>query len=68
MQIINTGEDEEEKELREYRERMFALLPEAQAGNNFTNIFAQQNELDKGFEAFMEEEYNEDKIGELDEE
>ena len=29
VQIINTGEDEEEKELREYRERMFALLPEA---------------------------------------
>ena len=47
---------------------MFALLPEAQVGTNFTNIFAQQNELDKGFEAFMEDEYNENKIGELDEE
>lgn len=44
---------------------MAALLPAA--GSNFTGVFAAQNELDKDFDAFMDEEYNDNKIGELDE-
>ena len=44
---------------------MAALLPTA--GSNFTNVLEGQDELDAGFDAFMEQEYDEDKIGELDE-
>lgn len=50
--------------MREYRERMAALLPAA--GANFTGVFAAQNELDKGFDAFMDEEYDDAQIGGLD--
>ena len=57
-------EDDEERALREYRERMAALLPAA--GANFTGVFAAQNELDKGFDAFMDEEYDDAQIGGLD--
>ena len=35
------------------------------AGINFKQVFENQNELDAGFDAFMDEEYDEDKIGEL---
>ena len=42
---------------------MAALLPNA--GQNFTAVYENQNELDAGFDAFMDEEYDEDKIGEL---
>ena len=65
IQILtgDEGENEEEKALREYRERMAALLPDA--GINFKQVFENQNELDAGFDAFMDEEYDEDKIGEL---
>lgn len=45
---------------------MAALLPEA--GANFAAVYENQNDLDAGFDAFMDEEYDEDKIGELDEE
>jgi hypothetical protein len=45
---------------------MVALLPAA--GTNFGNIFAGQADLDAGFDAFMDEEYDEDKMGELMEE
>ena len=58
-------EDEEEKALQEYRLKMVALLPEA--GQNFTAVYENQNELDAGFDAFMDEEYDDYKIGELDE-
>ena len=37
IQILEDEEDEEEKALREYREAMAALLPDA--GNNFTTVF-----------------------------
>jgi len=70
VQILTGGdddEDEEEKALREYRESMAALLPDA-VGTNFNTVFENQNELDAGFDAFMDEEYDEDKIGELYEE
>ena len=59
-------EDEEEKALKEYRLAMAALLPTA--GANFTNVLEGQDELDAGFDAFMDQEYDEDKIGELYEE
>ena len=64
VQILEAQEDEEERALREYRERMAALLPAA--GANFTGVFAAQNELDKGFDAFMDEEYDDAQIGGLD--
>ncbi len=69
IQILKEEDDEEneeEKALREYRESMAALLPDA--GTNFKAVFENQNELDAGFDAFMDEEYDEDKIGELYEE
>ena len=69
IQILKEEDDEEneeEKTLREYRESMAALLPDA--GANFKAVFENQNELDAGFDAFMDEEYDEDKIGELYEE
>ena len=66
VKILEAEDDEAEIALKEYREKMAALLPTA--GQNFTGIFAQQNELDKGFEAFYGEEYDDDKIGGLDEE
>ena len=46
---------------------MLALLPLATGGANFTSVFGAQKELDADFDAFMEEEYYENKIGELDE-
>ena len=55
-------EDEEEKALREYRERMAALLPAG--GTNFKGIFDGQKDLDADFDAFMEEEYDDGQIGE----
>lgn len=55
-----------EKELQEYRLKMAALLPDS--GQNFGQVFAGQEDLDAGFDAFMDEEYDEDKIGELYEE
>lgn len=58
--------DEEEKALKEYRLAMAALLPVA--GSDFKGVFEGQAELDAGFDAFMDEEYDEDKIGELMEE
>ena len=68
--MILTGgedeEDEEEKALNEYRLRMAALLPTA--GINFTEVPQGQEDLDAGFDAFMDEEYDDYKIGELDEE
>lgn len=42
---------------------MAALLPEA--GQNFSVMMPGQNDLDAGFDAFMDEEYDEDKIGDL---
>ena len=62
MQILVGVEDEEEKALREYRQRMAALLPTA-GGSNFNAIFGGQKDLDADFDAFMEEEYEDDKIG-----
>ena len=68
--MILTGgedeEDEEEKALNEYRLRMAALLPTA--GINFTEVPQGQEDLDAGFDAFMDEEYDDYKIGELAEE
>ena len=61
--IIEASDDEEEKALQEYRLAMAALLPDA--GANFTTVFGGQNDLDAGFDAFMDEEYDEDKMGEL---
>ena len=58
--------DEEEKALKEYRLAMAALLPTG--GANFTAVPDGQAELDAGFDAFMDEEYDDDKIGELYEE
>ena len=58
--------DEEEKALKEYRLAMAALLPTG--GANFTAVPEGQDELDAGFDAFMDEEYDDDKIGELYEE
>lgn len=64
-------ENEEEKAVREYRERMVALLPTHHTeGTNFGAVLGvdAQEDLDAGFDAFMDEEYDEFKIGELDEE
>lgn len=61
--VSDESENEEEKMLREYRERMAALLPEA--GANFAAVADGQAELDAGFDAFMDEEYDEDKLGGL---
>lgn len=58
--------DDEEAALKEYRERMYALLPTDVALNNLEAPM--QNELDAQFDALLEQEYNEDQIGELDEE
>lgn len=69
IQIITGNdafEDEEEKALKDYREQMAALLPTE--GANFSAVYENQNDLDAGFDAFMDEEYDEDKIGELYEE
>ena len=66
VQLLEGEEDDEERALREYRERMVALLPPA--GFNFTGILAAQNELDKNFDAFMDEEYDDGKIGGLEDE
>ena len=60
------SEDEEEKALKEYRLAMAALLPEG--GQNFSQMFTGQADLDAGFDAFMEEEYDENKIGALHDE
>lgn len=57
---------DEDVALKEYRLKMAALLPDA--GVNFAQKFGGQDELDAGFDAFMDEEYDEDKIGELMEE
>ena len=45
---------------------MAALLPAA--GSNFAGIFAGQDDLDKDFDAFMDEEYNDDKMHEHEDE
>ena len=69
IQILeDESEDDEEKALREYRESMAALLPTHTEGTNFGAVFGGQEDLDAGFDAFMDEEYDEFKIGELDEE
>ena len=63
IQILKEEDDEENEEemaLREYRESMAALLPDS--GANFKAVFENQNELDAGFDAFIDEEYDEDKI------
>lgn len=57
---------EEDIALKEYRLKMASLLP--QSGTDFAQKFDGQAELDAGFDAFMDEEYDEDKIGELMEE
>lgn len=62
VQIFKAEEDEEEKALREYREKMLALLPAG--GANFNTVLNEQEDLDKDFDAFMEEEYDDAKIGE----
>ena len=60
------GLPEEDAALRDYRLKMAALLPAA--GVDFKQKFDKQDELDAGFDAFLDEEYDEDKIGELMEE
>lgn len=57
-------EDDEEKALKEQRLAILSMLPEA--GHNFMAILPNQDEIDEGFEKFIEEEYDDDKIGELD--
>ena len=64
--VIESEETEEEKRLREYREKVLAMLPQM-GGQNFTSVPQDQNDLDKDFDALMDEEYNDDMIGELDE-
>ena len=59
-------EDEEEKALKEYRLKMAALLPDA--GKDFKEVYENQDELDANFMDFLDKEYDEDKIGRLDEE
>jgi hypothetical protein len=49
--------------LKEYRLRMAALLP-SESSVPAPEI---QNDLDANFDAFMEREYAEDQIGELEE-
>ena len=61
VQILQGVEDDEEKALREYRERMAAMLPPA---GDFKTVFAGQNDLDADFDAFMDEEYDDGEIGE----
>ena len=63
--VIEAEENEEEKKLREYRERVLAMV--APTGQDFKGVYEGQNDLDAQFDAFMDEEYNEDMIGELDE-
>jgi hypothetical protein len=57
-------DDEEAAALKEYRLRMAALLP-LESSVPAPEI---QTDLDANFDAFMEREYAEDQIGELDEE
>ena len=61
VHIFKAEEDEEERALREYREKMAALLPQ---GSNFKTIFEGQKDLDANFEAFLDEEYDDGQIGE----
>jgi hypothetical protein len=60
-------ETDEEKRLKEYRLKVAAMVENVQP-SAFTNIFGGQKDLDADFDAFMDEEYNEDKIGGLDDE
>lgn len=57
-------DDEEQKALDEYRLRMAALLP-----NLGTSVPTQgvQDDIDANFDAFMDREYHDTQIGELDE-
>jgi len=56
--ILEGQEDEAEKALREYREKMAALIPVDIGSTNFTSVFGAQKELDADFDAFMEDEYD----------
>lgn len=66
---------EEEIEMEEYRKKVVAMLPSnlgmpanfAPDSEVAPQLIAGQAALDAGFEAFMQGEYNENQIGELDE-
>jgi hypothetical protein len=62
VHIFEYEEDEAEKALREYRERMAALL--LPSGGDFKAVFSGQQDLDANFDAFMDEEYDDAEIGE----
>ena len=62
IMIVEQEENEEMVALREYRERMAALLPPA--GTNFGNVFEKQADLDANFDQFMDQEYDDAKMGE----
>ena len=64
VHMFKNEEDDEERALREYREKMAALIPIAPTGSNFKTIFEGQKDLDANFEAFMDEEYDDGQIGE----
>ena len=68
IQILtgDDDEDEEEKALKEYRLKMAALLPDA--GKDFKEVYENQDELDANFMDFLDKEYDEDRIGGLDDE
>ena len=53
---------DEDQELKEYRLRMLALLPTESS----VPKAAVQNALDANFDAFMDAEYADDQIGELE--
>lgn len=61
VHILEGEEDDEERALREYREKMAALLPPA---GDFKTVFSGQKDLDANFDAFMDEEYDDGEIGE----
>ena len=75
IKILTAGDDdgdddmdEEEKALKEYRLRMAALLPESGTGKDFKEVYENQDALDANFMDFLDKEYDDDKLGGLDDE
>lgn len=64
VKFLDENDDPELKALNEYRLKMAALLP--QLGTSVPPKHV-QDDLDANFDKFMEEEYADDQIGELDE-
>lgn len=70
VEIIHEPADEAAEALEEYRKKMAGLLDQMMlpSGQNFDKVFEGQDDLDAQFAELMDEEYNDDQIGELEEE